>query len=132
MYMSRSNSLLTLLKVIISSVGLSGLAILLLFSLANPQPIKDPKLPQSVLTSVPELKPEHHKELNLPNVASDRFEELRGEYANNPKAQQQIDVYDPTTEWHDKWAEYIQAAKEDNEEKMVELEEWFNEHYPDI
>ena len=112
--------------------GMFMLMVLILLSLVGPQPIRDLEPPHLVPTSMLGLKPEHHGELNKLNVPSSRFDTLRGEYANDPKAQQQIDVYDPSTMYHEKLKEYVQAIKENDKERMVELEDWFDEHYPDI
>jgi len=116
-------------KGIVVLVALMGLVML---SLLGSQPTRDLELPRLVPTSVLGLRPEHHGELNKLNVSSSRFDVLREEYAGDSKAQQQIDVYDPLTEYHEKMAEYIQAIKEGNEERMTELEDWFGEHYPDV
>lgn len=105
---------------------------LVILSLLGSQPTGDLELPRLVPTSVFGLRPEHHGELNLPNVPSSRLDVLREEYAGDSKAQQQIDVYDPTTEYHEKIAEYVQAIKEGNKERMAELDDWFGEYYPDI
>ena len=78
------------------------------------------------------LKRKHHKELNRVNVATCRYAQLRRQYAGDPIAQQQIDVYDPATEYHNKLALYKAALKSDDEAKQRQLEAWFAEHYPDI
>ena len=90
-------------------------------------------LPRSVPTIMSGLKPEHHDELNqVLGISPARYGELRREYENNPIAQQQIDVYDPATEYHERLREYVEALKLDDREKAAELEDWFEEHYPDI
>ena len=90
-------------------------------------------LPCSVPTIASGLKPEHHGELNkVFGISPARYNELRKEYEGNLIAQQQIDVYDPATEYHEKLSEYVEAIKSNNKEKIAELENWFREHYPDI
>lgn len=86
------------------------------------------------------LKPEHHGNLNTPGSIypggkESRYEEieqLRAEYADDPVALQQIDVYDGRTKYHDKIAELRDALKAGDTQKEAELEVWFNNNYPDI
>ena len=86
------------------------------------------------------LKPTHHGDLNRPSVvypggkeARDRrIATLRAEYAGDKVAQQQIDVYDGDTEYHNKLREFVTALKTGNSAKEAELYAWFKEHYPDI
>ena len=73
------------------------------------------------------LKPEHHGELHHPGTAQDRFNELRQEYAGNKWAQRQIDIYDPSSQYHPKLREFVEALKSGNREKEEELDEWFRE-----
>ena len=77
------------------------------------------------------LKRKHHEELNRA-IATYRYAQLRRQYAGDPIAQQQIDVYDPATEYHNKLSQYTAALKSDDEAKQRQLEAWFAEHYPDI
>ena len=79
------------------------------------------------------LKPEHHTELNkVSGIPQKRYEELRAQYRNDSAALQQIDVYDPNTEYHLHFRK-LRDAYIENDEKTIEQEEaWFQEHYPDI
>jgi len=83
------------------------------------------------------LKPKDHGFLNgLINVPIEEkrkiYAQKRTEYADDPVAQQQIDVYDGDTEYHDKLSEFIQALHSGNSAKESELSAWFRKHYPDI
>jgi hypothetical protein len=60
------------------------------------------------------------------------YGEMREWYKDDPVALQQIDVYDPSTEYHDKFREYRDALLSGDEDKQKELEAWFKEHYPDV
>jgi len=107
-----------------------GLVVLILL---NSQPIGDLRLPHIVPAILPGLKPEHHSELNkVLGIPAARYDELRRAYEDDPVAQQQIDVYDPGTEYHVRLGEYVEALKKGDETKLAELEDWFKEHYPDI
>ena len=125
-----ANTAMSLMRIgIIIAVLMMGLVML---SLLSPQSAGDLELPRLVPTSVLGLRPEHRGELNKMNVPSSRYDELREEYAGDSKAQQQIDVCDPLTEYHEKMAEYIQATREGNKERIAELDDWFAKHYPDV
>lgn len=78
------------------------------------------------------LKPEHHSEINKPNVPKSRLNQLRAEYKNNHTAQQQIDVYDGNTEYHGKFREYREAVQSGNTAQEGILTRWFKKFYPDI
>jgi hypothetical protein len=116
------------------SVVLFGVFILFgIVALITLSQVQDIELPRSVPTIVPGLRPEHHGELNkVLDIPATRYDELRKEYEGNSAAQQQIDVYDPATEYHGKMGEYVEAIRSNNREKITELEDWFKEHYPDI
>lgn len=73
------------------------------------------------------LSREHHGELNKCNTSPTRFAELRKLYRNDSKALQQIDVYDPDTEYHSWIRRLIKARGEDKEALR-----WLKENYPDI
>jgi len=94
--------------------------------------VQDLELPYPVPTVVFGLKPEHHGELNRIGIPTARYDELRREYEGDSVAQQQIDVYDPATEYHKRLREYVEAFKLSDGEKITELKDWFEEHYPDI
>lgn len=83
------------------------------------------------------LKPEDHGLLNdLSFLDSKRkkrkiYAEKRREYVDNPKALEEIDIYDGETEpYHSKINEYVESFKSHDEVKQKELEAWFKEHYP--
>ena len=78
------------------------------------------------------LSPQHHGELNGPGIAVERFQELRSLYENDPRALQQIDVYDGSTEYHAKFCLFTEALKLGDTTKWQELQTWFDEHYPDV
>jgi hypothetical protein len=72
----------------------------------------------------------HHGELNKMNVPAGRYDELRREYAGDQRALQQIDVYDPCTEYNANLRELVTALRTRNDTSV--LEAWFSEHYPGI
>jgi len=86
------------------------------------------------------LIPEHHGDLNRPSVVypggsearEARLAELRAQYAGNPRALQQIDVYDGSTEYHVKLREFTEALKSRDTAREAQLQAWFDEHYPDL
>ncbi len=86
------------------------------------------------------LSPQHHKELNGGDFRRDheeeqqiaRLAELRSQYANDPVALQQIDVYDYRTEYHVKFAELRNALISNDTKAEAELSHWFEVHYPDL
>jgi hypothetical protein len=75
------------------------------------------------------LLPKHHGELNKINAASSRYDELRVEYKNDAQALQQIDVYDPSTTYHDYMHKYIDAMEIQDADVIANCEAWFNMHY---
>ncbi len=75
------------------------------------------------------LLPKHHGELNKVGIASSRYDELRAEYRNDAQALQQIDVYDPSTTYHDYMRKYIDAMGIQDNNTIVDCETWFNTHY---
>ena len=85
------------------------------------------------------LLQKHHGELNSYEfwgqdleVVKKRYEELRKQYADDPVALQQIDVYDSTPKYHLKFREYRDALKNNGTKKLKKLEAWFKKNYPDI
>lgn len=83
------------------------------------------------------LKPKDHGFLNgLVNVPEEEkrkiYAQKRAEYAGDPVAQQQIDVYDGDTEYHDKLSEFVDAVQSGDSKKEGILSSWFKKHYPDI
>lgn len=79
------------------------------------------------------LSPEHHSELNkVPGRDPPRYDELRNKYAGDGVAQQQIDVYDGNTEYHDHLQAYTGALKSGNGAGERREEQWFESNYPDI
>lgn len=116
---------------VMAMIGFVVMALLIALMLLA-QPIGDLELPRPVPTVARGLSPEHHGELNRMGISAARYYELRREYEGNLVAQQQIDVYDPATEYHKRMEEYIEAVKSSDEKTIEELESWFGEHYPDI
>lgn len=86
------------------------------------------------------LKPQHHGELNVPGqvfkggkeAKAKKITELRQEYANDPVALQQIDVYEGDNEYSHHLQLFVKALKSGDAAKEAELDAWFKEHYPDI
>ena len=78
------------------------------------------------------LSIEHHRRLNSWRCDPCLYDEMRGWYAGDVVALQQIDVYDPKSPYLEKLVEHRKALHEGDEEKVAELEQWFDEHYPDI
>lgn len=79
------------------------------------------------------LSPEHHGELNkVSGIDSARYDELRGEYAGDEAAQQQIDVYDRGTEYHGHLRAYSGALESGDAAGESREEQWFGDNYPDI
>jgi len=87
------------------------------------------------------LLPEQHGDLNRPcliypggaEARTARIAELREKYSNDPKALQQIDVYDHNpNEYHHKNGQYRKALISNDTAMIEELETWFRQHYPDL
>jgi hypothetical protein len=78
------------------------------------------------------LQPAEHGELNKTHIPRQRFADLRRKYQDDPVALQQIDVYDPETEYHDRIREYIAACRDRDPIRERQLRAWFKQHYPDI
>ena len=86
------------------------------------------------------LRPEHHGDLNRPEIVypggedarKARITELRQEYAGDTRALQQIDVYEGDNEYSRHMRQYVEAMKSGNLQKQQELEEWFHTNYPDL
>ena len=85
------------------------------------------------------LLKKHHGELNSYEfwgqdleVVKKRFEELRKQYADDPVALQEIDVYDSTSKYNLKFRAYRDALKNNDIKKQKKLEAWFKKNYPDI
>jgi len=83
------------------------------------------------------LKPVDHGFLNGLHLKSKEeqrkiYAQKRTEYAGDPVAQQQIDVYDGDTLYHDKLRELTDALKSGDTAKEAVLDAWFKEHYPNI
>ena len=60
------------------------------------------------------------------------YGQLRKSYEGDPKAQRQIDVYDPSTEYQARLAQLTEALQNGDEQVVTELHTWFNTNYPDI
>ena len=86
------------------------------------------------------LSGQHHGDLNRPEIVypggeearTTKIAQLRQEYADDSKAQQQIDVYQGNNEYSRHMSQYVEAMKSGNLTKQNELEEWFHTNYPDI
>ncbi len=86
------------------------------------------------------LKPEHHGDLNRPEIVypggeearTARIAQLRQEYAGDSRAQQQMDVYEGGNEYSKHLSEYVEAMKSGNLARQKELEDWFHTNYPDL
>ena len=88
------------------------------------------------------LIPEHHGDLNRPSLvypggkeAKDvRLAELRAQHANDPRALQQIDVYEGNTdiEYFVKLEELKEAFKSRDTVREAQLRAWFDKYYSDI
>lgn len=84
------------------------------------------------------LSAEHLRELDdfkfhhgqTPEQKSARFTILRQKYAGDPLALEQIDMYDPTTDYHKKLMQFRDALKARNAAEADELYAWLREHYP--
>jgi hypothetical protein len=86
------------------------------------------------------LSPQDHGDLNRPSnvypggqeARDARLAELRDHYAGDPRARQQIDVYDSSTVYHDKLRKFTEALKSGDTARVAQLQAWFDEHYPDL
>lgn len=84
------------------------------------------------------LKPEDHGLLNYISLHFSRdvrqkiFAEKRLEYTNDPKAQLQIDSYDPDTAVGSKIAEYKNALSSRNQMQQMMIEKWMSENHADF
>jgi len=70
------------------------------------------------------LKREHHGELNRMGVTRERYAELRQLYADDEKAQRQIDIYDPESEYQTWFRKYRDAVKQKRGGEAAEREAW--------
>lgn len=75
------------------------------------------------------LSPQHHGELNSHRCPKYRYDELRRQYAGDMQALQQIDAYDPSTEYYAMITKYRDALLQCNEAIISECEQWFQTHY---
>ena len=84
------------------------------------------------------LSPKDHgylNNLNLLSAGKQRriFAVKRKEYAGDPVALQQIDVYDGESPYSPKIREYCDALSANNNPTLIaELEAWFKTNYPAI
>ena len=59
------------------------------------------------------------------------YKTKRREYASDPKALQQIDIYDGESTYGKKWRQYRDALIANNHPTLIaELEAWFETNYP--
>lgn len=97
------------------------------------------------------LSPDHFEELNtfIPRddnyfenakKISKRMDELRYHYKDDPKALEQIDIFDPDSEYGKKKAELIILINKDlkvdlsdeENDRVDEINRWFEEDYPNV
>lgn len=76
------------------------------------------------------LSRKHHGELNALTARRGRHDELREQYAGDDLAQEQIDVYDPETEYHDHIEALVRAVEAGDEKAESRQDRWFRKHYP--
>ena len=72
----------------------------------------------------------HHRELNGLNIDPRRYEELRLEYKDDLVALQQIDVYDPNSEYSDLYQKMIDAYRANNNTLGASIQEQLTQRYP--
>lgn len=78
------------------------------------------------------LSSKHHGELNKMEVNSSRYNELRQEYSDDKQALQQIDIYDPSTYYHQMFRKYREALQTRDDLIIAECEAWFQENYGEL
>jgi hypothetical protein len=86
------------------------------------------------------LSPEHHQQLNNPEIVFPGgtqakialINQLRDQYREDEVAIQQIDVYDVRSEYHIHFRLLRQALLNNNQEVIEAEYAWLAEHYPDI
>jgi len=78
------------------------------------------------------LTPNHHGELNRRGISPGHYDALREEYIGDAVAQQQIDVYDGSTEYHDHFRDLVSALKSGDAVMENQEVEWFERYYPDV
>jgi len=76
------------------------------------------------------LRRKHHGELNRMNVPSTRYDDLRYEYADNPLALEQIDIYDPSSQHVPLMRAYRDALKTRDEEAVATSLDALKREYP--
>jgi hypothetical protein len=79
--------------------------------------------------TVVNLPPEERWEQSV-KLSVEFAESLREKYKNDPLALEEIDMYDVSTEYHEKHAQYVSALKSGDTKQQEELRLWFREHYP--
>jgi hypothetical protein len=77
------------------------------------------------------LSRKHHGELNR-GASRARYDQLRREYAGDSVAQQQIDVYDGSTSYHDHLRSLRDAYANRDKAAIHREEAWFRRNYPDV
>lgn len=86
------------------------------------------------------LSPSEHRDLNEPPLSypgggtarNVKIAELRKKYSSDPIALQEIDVYEGNNEFHRKIEEFVEAHKNNDQQKIDELNAWLHANYPDI
>lgn len=74
---------------------------------------------------------EHHGELNdFVNVQATRYGELRLEYADDPLALEQIDIYENVPAYREHLEMLNDALRTDDTGAKRRVIVWFEEHYP--
>lgn len=76
------------------------------------------------------LSPQHHGQLNRMDVPHEEYETLRREYADDPLALEQIDIYDGSTPYYGHIKNLTRAYQRDDRTAILKEYRWFWEHYP--
>ena len=74
----------------------------------------------------------HHKELAGFNASPARLAELRARYAGDGIAQQQLDVYDANSPYHQHHRLFASALKRNDSATVAAEHQWLQDHYPAI
>ncbi len=75
------------------------------------------------------LSRNHHGQLNKMGITHD-YDAMRQEYASDPLALEQIDIYDGNSAYHKHNAKLRCALKTSDASAEGREDAWFQEHYP--
>lgn len=89
----------------------------------------DPRL--KGLNIAASLSPHHHDELNH-KTSTERFNELRGQYHDDPAALWEIDTYDPKSELFSTITGYRDALQRKDTSRVADFEKWFERNDPNL